>query len=86
MQPKETLKGWGGGGLTGVEVKTPSPRKLFASKPCTPPSNAACAAGPPSGYFSFSSGASAMYRESCGGMISICEGRARRSNVVQDRR
>lgn len=44
----------------GVDMKTPSPRKLRASKPCSPASNAACAAGPPSGYVSFCSGASDM--------------------------
>jgi len=34
---------------TGVEVKTPSPRKARASKPARPWSKAVCAAGPPSG-------------------------------------
>ena len=35
---------------TGSEVKTPQPRKLRASKPATPPSKRASAAGPPSLY------------------------------------
>ena len=52
--------------LTGVLTKTPRPRKERASKPSLPELNASRAEGPPSGYLSFSSGASAMYSDSCG--------------------
>jgi hypothetical protein len=45
---------------TGSLVKTPQPRKERASKPATPASNRASAAGPPSLYVSFCSGANAM--------------------------
>jgi len=45
---------------TGSEVKTPQPRKERASKPATPASKRASAAGPPSLYVSLDSGASAM--------------------------
>ena len=59
----------------GVDVKTPRPRKDWASKPCLPAAKAAGPDGPASGYVSFCSGASAMYSESCGGITSICEQR-----------
>ena len=43
----------------------PQPRKARASKPATPASKRASAAGPPSLYVSFCSGASAMYSSIC---------------------
>jgi len=52
--PSETSKG--------SDVKMPQPRKARASKPATPASKRASAAGPPFSYVSLASGASAMYR------------------------
>ena len=56
---------------TGVEVKTPRPRNVRASKPDTPASKLATADGPPLAKVIFSSGARVMYRASCGGMINM---------------
>jgi hypothetical protein len=67
--------------LTGVLKKTPRPRKERASKPSLPELNASRAEGPPSGYLSFSSGASAMYSDSCGGMINMFGCKCNTNNV-----
>ena len=57
--------------LTGVDVKMPQPRKALASKPATPALKSAGPEGPASWYLIFSSGATAMYKRSCGGTMSI---------------
>ena len=64
-------------------MKTPQPRNARLSKPATPASKRASAAGPPSLYVSFDSGASAMLR--CVGTMGVSKaGKGALGTMVED--
>lgn len=67
---------------TGIEVKTPMPRKARASYPAMPSSNLVTARSPPSMKRILPSSPTVRYSKSCGGTINICEATQTQSHTI----